>query len=397
MRFKDRLMVAATACVLVCALVLSGCLCAPAHAQDPAPHARPRRASDLNAPPPSAKQTPDKNTTAQADEDVEHVETNLVNVLFNAVDKDRHFVTTLKPEDIRIYEDNVPQQIANFERATELPLSLALLMDVSRSQLETLSDEKDAAHIFVESLVHPATDKVAVLSFTGDAVIEQDLTGDTAALQRAINDMEIVMPPDDQQAAAIAAIKARASGDRRLPGSTAVWDAIWATTNEIMAHTPERMRRAIILVSDGDDTTSVLKREDAVDAALKTSTIIYAIGIEPLCDDCPFRKKELRHVAEQTGGRAFFPKSDAELRAAFAQIQLELRTQYLVSYVPTNRTHDGTFRTVRIEVVNRDWQKQKLALSYRGGYYANPPAPSAGNTPRPRGQHLSNPPWHRKH
>ena len=396
MRFKDRMISVASACVLLGALVLSNCILMPAHAQDPTPHERPRRVSDVNAPPPNAGQAPDKKITVQSDEDVEHVETDLVNLLFNAVDKERRFVTTLKPEDIRIYEDDKPQQIANFERETNLPLSLALLIDVSRSQLETLSDEKDAAHIFVESLGHSATDRVSVLSFTGDAVVEQDLTSDTAALQHAIDDMQIVMPPDDQQAAALAAMKASANGDRRMPGSTAIWDALWATSNEIMAHTSERTRRAVILVTDGDDTSSVLKLEDAVDAALKANTIIYAIGIEPLCGDCPFRKKELRHVAEQTGGRAFYPKSDAALRAAFAQIQQELRTQYLVSYVPTNRAHDGTFRTVRIDVVNRDWQKQKLTLSYRGGYYANPPAPSAVKAPRPRGQHLNNPPWHRK-
>jgi Ca-activated chloride channel homolog len=391
MRFRGRLIGVAAVCALGCALVLSNCVCAPARAQDPPP----RRVSDVNAPQPPAGQTSDKKLTVQADEDVEHVETNLVNILFNAVDKEHRFVTTLKPEDINIYEDNKPQQITNFERETDLPLSLALLVDVSGSQRETLSDEKDAAHIFVESLVHPATDKVAILSFTGDAVVEQDLTGDIAALQHAIDSVEIV-EESDQQMAALAAMKAGANGDRRLPGSTAIWDAIWATSNEIMAHTSDRTRRAIILITDGDDTSSVLKLEDAVEAAQKTNTIIYAIGIEPM-GDFPFRKKPLRHVAEQTGGHAFFPESDAALRAAFAQIQQELRTQYLVSYVPTNRAHDGTFRTVRIDVVNRDWQKQKLALSYRGGYYANPPAPSSINVPRARGQHLSNPPWHRKH
>src|SRR5205823_1174814 len=354
MRFKDRMISVASACVLLGALVLSNCILMPAHAQDPTPHERPRRVSDKSAAQPNANQTPDKSIATQPDEDVEHVETDLVNLLFNAVDKDRRFVTTLKPDDIRIYEDNAPQQIAQFERETNLPLSLALLVDVSRSQLETLADEKDAAHIFVESLVHPAADKVAVLSFTGDAVVEQDLTGNVAGLQHAIDDMEIVAPDEDQQAAALAAMKAKANDDRRLPGTTAVWDAIWATTNEIMAHTSDRARRAVILVSDGADTSSVLKREDAADAALKANTIIYSIGIEPL-DDFPFDKKALRRVAEQTGGRAFFPKSDAELRAAFAQIQQELRTQYLVSYVPTNRAHDGTFRTVRLDVVNHEW------------------------------------------
>ncbi len=380
-----------------CALALvGGLLFAPGRARlEPAQAQTPTRAT----PTPAA---------APPDEEVERVETNLVNILFNAADRERRFVTTLTQADIKVFEDNVPQQVSAFERSTDLPLSLAILFDASASQQQTLSDEKEAAHIFVESVTRPRVDRVALISFTGDAMVEQDLTNDVAALQHAIDRVEIVPPPEDivhnpvappdAIAAAQAAIdQARATGDRRLPGSTAIWDAVWVTSREVLAHTPEQTRRALILLTDGDDTSSQMTREEATDAALKAGALIYAIGIEPLCDDCRFDKKALRKVAEQTGGHAFFPKDEAELRAAFAQIEQELRTQYLVSYAPTNKAHDGTFRTVRIDVVNPALQKQKLALTYRRGYYANPPAPPARPTPRPPGQHLTRPPQRRKH
>jgi Ca-activated chloride channel homolog len=350
---------------------------------------------------PSASPTP-------TDEEVARVETNLVGVLFNAVDKERHFVTTLTQTDVQVFEDNVPQQINSFERETDLPLSLAILFDASASQQQTLGDEKEAAHLFVASVTRPRADRVALISFTGDATVEQDLTNDVAALQRAIEHVEIVRAPEDVihdpsaspdavAAARAAIISAQTTGDRRLPGSTAIWDAVWATSRELLAHTPEQTRRALILLTDGDDTSSQMSREEAIDAALKTGALIYAIGIEPICDDCHFDKKALRKVAEQTGGRAFFPKDEQQLRAAFTQIEQELRTQYVFFYAPTNKAQDGTFRTVRLDITNPALQKQKLALTYRHGYYANPPASSTRTPPRPPGQRLTRPPPRRRH
>jgi Ca-activated chloride channel family protein len=417
MRCKARLWCGALLLALVCALALTpGRVLSRASAQAPvpAPPRRPRRVPE----PPTQQPTPTPQPTVSPapaernvprdvmppDEDVERVETNLVNILFNAADRERHFITTLKPDDIRVFEDNTPQQIAHFERETDLPLSLAILVDVSLSQLKTLPDEKDAAHIFVESIVRPDRDRVAVVSFARDATVEQDLTDNVAKLQHAIDVMQIAPPfnelaaevegtgttPDAARAAAEAAA-ARAANDRPIT-STAIWDTIWATTNEIMTETPERTRRAIILLSDGADSSSRLKRDDAVEAALKSNTVIYSIGI----GDDDFDEGALKKIAERTGGRAFFPEDEQRLRAAFAQIQAELRTQYLISYAPTNKAHDGTFRQVRIDVVNPELQKQKLQLTYRRGYFANPPAPPTPARPRVPGQRLMKP-TRRKH
>lgn len=384
---------------------------AAARAQTPeTAHERARRVHEVTPPPQTA--TPQPSPTVRqptmppalpppsTDDEVVRVETNLVDILFNAVDKNRRFVTTLKQDDIRVFEDNVPQTVSQFQRETELPLSLALLIDVSRSQEHTLPDEKDAAHIFVNSMVRPQTDNAAVISFHGFATVEQDLTNNLASLQRAIDRVQIVVPPPEPEIIGTGATPEAAQADaeaqaatidsrgRSVLGSTAIWDAIWATSNEIMAHTPERTRRAIILLSDGfEDSDSSLKLQDAVEAAVKANTVVYAIGI----GDEDFDANALKKIAERTGGRAFFPKDEAELNANFAQIQQELRTQYLVSYSPTNKAHDGTFRQVRIEVTNPELRKDKLRLTYRQGYFANPNAPAFIKPARMNGQRLPKP------
>jgi VWFA-related protein len=151
-----------------------------------------------------------------------------------------------------------------------------------------------------------------------------------------------------------------------LPGSTALWDAVWVTSNEVMKQTSERTRRAIIILSDGGDNSSRLKREDAVEAAIKSNTVVYSIGI----GDEDFSEKNLKRIAEQTGGRAFFPEDETQLRAAFAEINQELRTQYLVAYSPTNKVRDGGWRKIRLEIVNPQLKDQKIKLTYREGYFA---------------------------
>jgi Ca-activated chloride channel homolog len=412
MRGKVQLLVGAAVLALVCyALALPGPRRAHAQTGAAAPAAPPQ----APAPQPPATPTPaDTSTPGQADappadEHMERVETNLVNVLFNVVDKERRFVTTLAREDVRVFEDNTEQAITNFEQETDLPLSLAILVDVSLSQLHTLPDEKAAAHLFVQSIVRPERDRVAVVSFARDATIEQDLTDNLTKLQHAIEVIQIA-PPFTEPAegnggindtppapattptpAAAASPAANAPADNRPMTSTALWDTIWAASGEIMAQTPEGTRRALILLSDGADSSSQLKRDDAVEAAIKNNTVVYSIGI----GDADFDEGALKKIAERTGGRAFFPEDERQLRVAFAQIQQELRTQYLISYVPTNKAHDGTFRQLRLDVVNRELQKQKLKLTYRRGYYANPPARTS-EQPRPPRQRLPQPPPRRK-
>ncbi len=328
-----------------------------------------QRATPTPTPPPDEVAAP-----AADDDELELVETNLVNVLFNAVDKNRRFITTLRQEDLQIFENNESQTISLFQRETDLPLSLAILIDTSNSQKNTLPDEKDAAHLFIDSVIRPGKDKAAIISFTGDATIEQDLTDDRASLHRAIDAVEIAESATKGQELVYEQEEKEnertGATNRGLSGSTAIWDAIWATATDLLSPTPARTRRAVILLSDGADRDSRLKKEAAIEAVVGSNAVVYSIGI----GDADFDEGALKKISERTGGHAFFPADEAELNLAFTQIQQELRTQYLVSYSPTNKARDNTFRAIRIDIVNSQVRQQKLKLSYRNGYFARPPA-----------------------
>lgn len=349
-------------------------------------------------PAPASRPAP---TPAAVDEDeVLNVETSLVNVLFNAVDRERRYVTTLRREDVRVFENDVAQEVTAFQHETSLPISIAILIDVSFSQVIALPDAQQAAKRFASSILRPGRDEMAVLTFAGTATVEQDLTDDLDRLRRAVDGVVIEPPADkdtryEYEEGEEADVPPTQNELLGLPGSTALWDAVWATSNELMARAPRNARRALIVLSDGHDTTSRLRREEAVDAAVKANTVVYTIGFEPDCDDCRFDKKALRRLAEETGGRAFFPEVTADFGLAFGQIEHELRTQYLLSYVPTNRERDGSFRRIRLEITNRQLQKQKIKLAYREGYYALPPRPRAARTsdaPTNSQQRLKRPP-----
>ncbi|HVG28400.1 MAG TPA: VWA domain-containing protein [Pyrinomonadaceae bacterium] len=395
----------AAASVSLCDLApRAGAQGAGAPAQQPAPQTRDRRVDARPAPqatPQTLATPPASPTPAADDEEVLSVETSLVNVLFNAVDRDRRFVTTLRQEDVRVFENDAPQVVSVFQRETDLPVSLAVLVDVSWSQKVTLPDEAQAAGEFVDAVLRPNKDRAAVVSFTGTATVEQDLTSDRAALHRAIASLRVVPPADKDEAFVYqegekAEVVPEEVEQYGLPGSTALWDSVWATATDLMSATPENTRRAIIILSDGDDTTSRVKKEDAIDAALKANTIIYSIGVEPICEepdaDCHYEKGALRKVSERTGGRAFFPEDEQQLRAAFAEINQELRTQYLVAYSPTNKARDNTYRRIRIEIINPRLRDQKIKLTYREGYFAAPPAAVRPKPARAPQERLKRPP-----
>jgi VWFA-related protein len=318
------------------------------------------------------------NAAQEDDDEVVRVNTDLTNILLTAIDKERRFVTTLRREDVRVTENGVAQDISLFQRETELPLSLAILIDASESQKGVLLDEKRAALAFLNAVIRPEKDKAAIVSFTGIPMLEQSLTNDADRLRQAIERVEIILPRDvvEEGVEAGSASSSSTSSASQLDedeavGYTGVWDAIWATTNDALAHTPERTRRAVILLSDGDDTSSQTKKQEAIDFAIKYNVVVYSIGIRDAAfPDGKLDRDALRKVSEKTGGRAFFPQNEAELRAAFTQIQDELRSQYLVAYSPANKLRDGSYRQVRIEIVNPELRKQKLNLLYRQGYYA---------------------------
>jgi VWFA-related protein len=299
--------------------------------------------------------------TSKADSDVVRVETDLVTTLFTAVDKDRRFVTTLQQNDLRVKENGVEQQITLFERETDRPLSIVILVDRSRSQERTLPEEKRAAQKFVDAVVRPGKDLVVVVSFTGRPGVEAPASNNVEEIKAAIDKIEVKLPPEgcDPDITVLE--------DPRC--YTSIWDSVIFAASDLLSHSGRGTRRVIILLTDGDDTSSQRESSDAIKAALSNDVVIYGIGVgDP--ELYKIERGSLAKVAERTGGRAFFPEQDDELSKAFAQIEEEMRSQYVVGYTPTDRSRDGSFRKVKLEVLTPELRKRKLQLLHRQGYYA---------------------------
>jgi VWFA-related protein len=318
-----------------------------------------------------------------ADQDeVIRVETDLTNLFFTITDKQNHYITTLKEDDLRLVEDGIPQTILTFQRETDRPLAIAFLIDVSVSEERTLPDEKAAVRSFVETVIHSSKDQAAIIPFTGSAFLEQGLTRDVLSIYRALERVEVAMPAYLGSGRPISGIPS-GPGRKATPpeGSTAIWDAIALTASEILApdasrggrraQAKEQRRRAIILLTDGLDTTSRLLRSEAINRALEAETVIYAIGIGDSKREGVDRNA-LTAVASSTGGRAFFPKREVDMKNAFAEIEQELRSQYLIAYSSTNKNRNGAYRQMRVDITNPELQKQQLKLRHRPGYFAKP-------------------------
>jgi VWFA-related protein len=325
--------------------------------------------------------TPPDEVTLSSD-DVVRVETNLTNIFFTAADKQKRFVSTLKKEDVRVLEDGVPQQIFTFQPNSDLPLSLAILIDCSGSEERTLPEEKGAAREFLESVLRADKDEAAIITFTGEVTLEQGLTGNLGRLRRAIDDVRFVPPAGYIGGGVVVGGTPPISGTQQtLAGSTAIWDAIWATSNELLEGATEHTRRAIILLTDGQDTISQVRMQEAINRALKAEALIYAIGIG---DRYSYGINEgaLKRITENTGGRAFFPHNEQDLSNAFAQIQRDLRERYLIAYSSSNKNRDGSYRHVSIELINPDLRKDNLKLNYRPGYFAKTATPETPQKPK---------------
>ncbi|HWF87780.1 MAG TPA: VWA domain-containing protein [Pyrinomonadaceae bacterium] len=306
---------------------------------------------------------------AQDQDDVIRTETDVTNLPFTATDKQHQFVTTLRAEDLRVLEDGVPQTLFTFQRETDRPLAIAFLIDVSISQEATLPAEKAAVRTFIEKVVQSSKDQVALIPFTGLAYLEQPLSRDLLGVYRVLETVDVAVPAYLGSGKPLTGIVSGpglpATPD---PGSTAIWDAVALTSNDVLANAPGLRRRAIILLSDGINTSSRLSQKEAINRVLAAESVVYTIGIGSKRDGLD--RNALRDLAEGTGGRAFFPDKKFDLDAAFAEIERELRTQYLIAYSSTNKKRDGSYRKITIEITNPDLKKEKLEIRHRPGYYA---------------------------
>ena len=271
-----------------------------------------------------------------------HARVNEVNVLFIATDKHGKFVRDLNQTDFSILDDHKPPQaILNFRKETDLPLHLGLLVDVSGSVGSRFDFEQDAATSFMQHSLRAGFDKAFVMGFNSHTQIAQDFTDNYSRLYWAVHRLH--------------------SG-----GGTALYDAIYRACKEkfLKDRSEQPVRKAIILVSDGEDNQSEFSRAQAIEMAQRAEVIIYAIST----DDSGLvmrGDKVLQQLAEATGGRAFFPFKMKDITHSFAAIEDELRSQYVVSYKPADFDADGRYRSIEISSLKKD-----LQVRARKGYFA---------------------------
>ena len=266
-----------------------------------------------------------------------------VNVVFTVTDKRGKFVNDLKKDDFRVLDDNKPPlAIRSFRSETNLPLRVGLLIDASNSIRDRFKFEQQAAIEFLNQIIRSKYDQAFVIGFDTTPEVTQGFTDNTEALSKGVRML-------------------------RPGGGTAMYDAIYyACRDEIMAKDKGNLatRRAIILLSDGDDNQSRVSREEAVEMAQKAEVIIYTISTntsgQKLKGD-----KVLEHFADETGGRAFFPFKIQDVSDAFSQIQDELRSQYAISYKPAELQPNGKYHEIQILADNK-----KYKVRARKGYYA---------------------------
>jgi Ca-activated chloride channel family protein len=282
--------------------------------------------------------------------------TNEVNVVFTVTDKHGRRITDLKQNDFQILDDNKPpQEIRSFHAETNLPLQAGLLVDASNSVRDRFKFEQESAIEFLNQTIRPNYDKAFVVGFDVTPEVTQDFTDRTEALAHGVHEL-------------------------RPGGGTALYDAIYFACRDKLMKAPKStpVRRAIILLSDGDDNQSHVTREEAIEMAQRAEAIIYAISTN-VSGTKGAGDKVLERIADATGGHAFFPFQIREVANAFAEIQDELRSQYAISYKPADLKTDGHYRT--IEIVAND--RKNLKVRSRRGWYApsSGPSASAGSTP----------------
>jgi len=296
----------------------------------------------LAAQTPAGSNSPPSSTSGSGATNQIKVRVDLVNILFTATGKKNRLLTDLTKDDFQVLEDNQPQTIRYFSRETDLPLRIGLIIDTSNSIRERLRFEQEAAIDFLNATLRAKKDLAFVVAFDVESQVIQDYTDDVEKLSNAISSLQ-------------------------AGGGTALFDAMYNACRQKMLFFPPPepyLRRVLIVISDGLDNQSEHTREEALAMVQRGEVTIFAIstnrtGMSARGD------KILKYLAEQTGGRAFFPFAASDLAENFQEISRELRSQYSLAYVSTNRAHDGTFRTISIEAHNKG-----VRVRAKPGYFA---------------------------
>lgn len=301
---------------------------------------------------------------------------NLVDVLFTVLNRRNKLVPDLQKEDFQIFDEKYQQDIRYFSKQSDLPLRIGMLVDTSNSIRDRIKFEQDASINFLFSVLRRGRDEAFVMTFDDEPQVVQAFTGDAGLLRDQIM-------------------------QTRAGGGTAIYDAIYDACHNELSHPPrppgdqpDIVRRVMILISDGDDNLSTHTRGEAIEMAQRTSVVIYTISTSTQWiqlsqtdpDKLANRKthltegdKILQDLADETGGRAFFPYHVDDLDQSFQDIGDELRNQYSIAYIPTNYVLDGRYHKIRIEVPDHKGYQVRA----RRGYFAR--ANRDGAQPSPSG------------
>ncbi len=318
----------------------------PANGQSAAPATEASPAAKPGVSPNQPANPPANQTSSQSDNDAATTITktvNEVNVVFTVTDRHGHYVKNLAKGDFSVIDDNKPAaQIRSFHNETDLPLQVGLLVDASNSVRDRFKFEQESAIEFLNQTVRPRYDKAFVVGFDVTPEVTQDFTDSTEALSRGVRAL-------------------------RPGGGTAMYDALYFASRDKLLKEQQNgpVRRAIILLSDGDDNMSHVSREEAIDMAQRADVIVYTISTN-VSGGRRAGDKVLERIADATGGRSFFPFQITDVANAFVEIQDELRSQYALSYTPTDFRADGRYRTIEILAQNH----KGLRVRSRRGYYA---------------------------
>jgi Ca-activated chloride channel family protein len=267
---------------------------------------------------------------------------NEVNVVFTVTDKHGRYIKDLKQNNFKILDDNKPaSQVRSFRAETDLPLQVGLLVDASNSVRDRFRFEQEAAIEFMNQIIRPSYDKAFIIGFDTTPEVTQDSTDNTELLSNGVHAL-------------------------RAGGGTAMYDALYFACRDKLRNAPHKgpVRRAIILLSDGEDNQSRVTREEAIEMAQRAEVIIYAIST-----NVSGTKKQgdrvLERIADATGGVAFFPFQMRDVSNAFTEIQEALRSQYALAYIPEDFRSDGRFRSIQIQADQKQYH-----VRARHGYYA---------------------------
>ncbi len=330
------------------------------------------------APQPQSPADPSQSPPPGQNPTVIPIRVNLVDILFTVLDRRNKLVPTLEKNDFKIYDDKAPQEIRYFSKQTDLPLRIGMLLDTSNSIRDRLKFEQEASTNFLFSVLRHNKDEAFVMTFDDEPQVLQGFTGDTGSLRDEI-------------------FKTRAGG------GTAIYDAIYSACFNELSHPPrppgdqpDVVRRVMIVISDGDDNLSTHTRAEAIEMAQRTSVVIYTISTSTqwiaLSQTDPNklanRKNHLtegdqilQDLANDTGGRAFFPYHVDDLDQSFQDIGDELRNQYSIAYSPTNYVLDGRYHKIRIETPEHKGYQVRARRGYFAKANANGGRPASGAPP----------------